>query len=465
MRRMRRESAVRRVGLVFIVLTMIVQFTAVIAPPSASLQASPGNDLISGGFQTKDQAVLHCLNSSIDYGTILRYYGIGCDDIANSSVINLPASAYGNKLFSMGRIAYGKAGETPVSIPNANNGNALYLRYLSSWGGSVNYKALQGRTKYGQSFFILFGCGNLVFIGLPTPEAPCAYRSGLYAADPSCFIPCPVAGKEDIPKTSPQCFNPCPIPGKSQYPANSPQCFSPCKVPGRTDLPADSPQCFPPCQYNKSIADSSPSCKPCEQSQTKDDKTACLELSKKARNVTTDVANADGTTVKANDVIEYTLMVTNKGDAKISKYQVHENISDVLDYSDLVDMRGGTYDEKTREISWPAQDLGAKSTVTRTFTVKIKDPIPSTPTATSDPGHFDNKMTNTYGNTVTINLPQAPAKRIEVITTTLPNTGPGTSLIIGFGLTAIIAYFFARSRLFATELDIVRHDYVSTGGA
>ncbi len=460
MRRMRKEAAVRRVGLVFIVLTMMVQFFAVIVPPQGSLQASPNNDLIAGGFRSRDEAVLRCMATNQDYGTILHYYGISCDDIAQSSEISLSPNSYGGNLFSMGRLAYGKAGETPVTVPGAAT-NPMWFRYLNSWGPNP-YRALQGHTKYGVTFFLLFDCGNLVFIGLPTPQPPCAYKPGIYAADPQCYDPCPVPGKQDLPKNSPQCFNPCPIPGKTQYPANSPQCFNPCKVPGKGDLPINSPLCFPPCQYNKSIPENSPSCKPCEQSQTKEDKTSCLELSKTARNITTGLADANGSTVKAGDVIEYKLTVTNKGNAKIAKYVVTENISDVLDYADVVDLSGGTLD-KNNIISWPPQDLKPKSTISKTFTVRIKNPIPTTPTATSDPGHYDSKMTNVYGNTVTINIPQPPSKRIEIVTTTLPNTGPGTSLLIGFAITAAVAYFFARSRLFATELDIVRHDYVSTG--
>lgn len=465
MRRMRKESAIRRVGLVFIILTMMVQFFAVLVPPQASLQASPGNDIISGGFESKDQAILHCLNSAIDFSTILAYYGITCDDLGASQEVSLPPRGYGDNLFSMGRINYGTRGTTPIYIPNANNGQAVYLRYLSGVSKNPNapFRALQGRTKYGQTFFILFDCGNLVFIGLPTPQPPCPYKPGYYAADAECFEPCPVPGKQNIPKNSPQCFNPCPIPGKSQYPANSPQCFNPCKVPGKGDLPANSPLCFPPCPYNKTIPDSSPSCKPCEESQTKDDKSSCIEVGKSARNITTGLADANGSTVKASDVIEYKLTVTNKGKAKISRYVVSENISDVLDYADVVDLSGGTLD-KSNILSWPPQDLAPKSTITKTFTVRIKNPIPATPTSTSDPGHFDSKMTNVFGNTVTILLPQPPSKRIETVTTTLPSTGPGTSLLIGFSVTVVVAYFFARSRLFATELDIIRHDYVSAGG-
>lgn len=46
---------------------------------------------------------------------------------------------------------------------------------------------------------------------------------------------------------------------------------------------------------------------------------------------------------------------------------------------------------------------------------------------------------------------------------TLPNTGPGASLIAGFTIMSVIGYFFARSRLLAKELDIIKHDHVAMG--
>ena len=73
-------------------------------------------------------------------------------------------------------------------------------------------------------------------------------------------------------------------------------------------------------------------------------------------------------------------------------------------------------------------------------------------------------MTNVYGNTIDIKLPTTVIKTTETVTTTLPNTGPGEALVIGAGLTTIIGYFFARSRLMAKELDIVRNEYATISG-
>jgi len=72
-------------------------------------------------------------------------------------------------------------------------------------------------------------------------------------------------------------------------------------------------------------------------------------------------------------------------------------------------------------------------------------------------------MTNVYGNTVNIKLPATVSKTAEVVGTSLPNTGPGASLIIGFSMVTIVGYFFARSRLLSKELSIIKADYTASG--
>jgi uncharacterized repeat protein (TIGR01451 family) len=360
----------------------------------------------------------------------------------------------------MGRLSYGTAGETPVRIPGVGT---VYLRHFWSLNHNKSYKALTGTTKYGMKFFILYDCGNLVFIGIPTPPKICEFNKNLLASDPKCFAPCPIKGKEGIPKTSPQCVAPCPYPGKQNLPVSSPQCFEPCPVNGKSDIPKSSLECFEPCPYNNTIAQNNPDCKPCEDAQTRSDLTACLRYKKSARNITQNISDANGTTAKAGDTIEYTLTTTNVGKDTIKDYVVNENISDVLDYADVVDLHGGSIDNE-KVVSWPKKDIKANQAITNAITVRIKSSIPNTPASSSDPAHFDMKMTNVYGNAVEVKLPPTVIKTTETVTAQLPNTGPGTSLAIGFSLAMIIAYFFMRSRLLAKELDIVRADFGSTGG-
>jgi hypothetical protein len=116
-------------------------------------------------------------------------------------------------------------------------------------------------------------------------------------------------------------------------------------------------------------------------------------------------------------------------------------------------------------VVWPKEDVAAGATLTKQITVKIKDPVPQTPVSASDPGSYDLVMTNVYfGNAVNIKLPASVAKTTELGVQSLPETGPGTTLAIGFALTVFFGYFFARSRLLANELDVVRTDFSSTGG-
>jgi hypothetical protein len=69
-----------------------------------------------------------------------------------------------------------------------------------------------------------------------------------------------------------------------------------------------------------------------------------------------------------------------------------------------------------------------------------------------------------YGNQVTIKLPSDVVKTTEIVTQTLPNTGPGETMAAVVGFTVFVSYFFARTRLFAKEMDIVRTDYATSGG-
>lgn len=203
--------------------------------------------------------------------------------------------------------------------------------------------------------------------------------------------------------------------------------------------------------------------KPCDQSNNNNG-AECLILSKKARNDTQKVDNADGTIAHAGDTIVYTLSTQNSGKNETVKgYVIQENLIDIMQYADIINLSGGTKDEQGI-VSWPAVDIKPGQTINTTFTIRIKNPIPSTPVSTSDPGSFDMKLTNIYGNKVEIKLPSSLVKTTEYVAGQLPNTGPGETLIIAFSLTAFVGYFFMRSRLLAKEVDIVKDEFATTGG-
>lgn len=190
-----------------------------------------------------------------------------------------------------------------------------------------------------------------------------------------------------------------------------------------------------------------------------------LSFEKKARNDTKNIANADGTVADPANVIIYTLTVKNSGDGDYKNFVFDENLNDVLEYADMNDFGGGTL-TSTNHLVWPARTVAAGQTQTVSFAVKVKSPIPSTPQSSSDPASFDLCMANVFfDKSVTICVKAPVSKQVEAATTTLPNTGPGTSLMVTFGIVAMVGYFFARNRLMVEELVIVRDEFSAGGPA
>ena len=442
---------------------------AVFSPPQASLQASPSTDLINGGFSTKAEAVSHCRNNTQDYKKILAYFGISCDNVSDATLTTIAPHDNNDKLYSMGRLSYGVPGEVPIRIPGVTT---VYARHFWSLNHQPSYKALRLVNSVGKTYFILYDCGNLVTTGVPTPPPPvdacpnkagqqdskdecdvCPNRPGIQLERKDCDV-CP--NKTGTQTTTTQC-DVCP--DKTGTQTTLEQCDV---CPNIPDIQTTKDQCDV-CPDKDGVQSDESECKPCENAQTKNDLTACLIYSKKASNLSQNLPDANGSTAKPGDTVEYTLTTKNSGEITIKGYQVSDGFADVLDYADVVDLHGGTMDQY-QQITWPKVDIKAGQSITNKVTIKVKSVIPQTPASSSDPQHFNMVMTNVYGNTVEIKLPETPQKQIEIATTSLPNTGPGTSLLIGFSLTLVVAYFFMRSRLLTKELDIVRADFGAAGG-
>jgi uncharacterized repeat protein (TIGR01451 family) len=177
---------------------------------------------------------------------------------------------------------------------------------------------------------------------------------------------------------------------------------------------------------------------------------ACISVHKTASNITQNIADANNTTAKAGDIITYTLYAQNTGKETVSDFTFQESLADILDYADVADPHGGTV-ARDGVIAWPSRDLDPGESTSVQVTVKVKNPIPQTPVSSSDPAHFDMLMTNVYGNAVNIKLPAAPAKSVELAATKLPNTGPGTTLLIAASLVVVGGYFYSRASLLARE--------------
>lgn len=433
-RRIRHEESLRRLGLLFIVLAFFVQFFAVISPPQPTLAAST-NDMINGGFSSISELVADCNSNIKDYATILKYYGISCGNLAYGKTVSLISTSYNKRLFSMGWNPQGSINvvtkkptdEQPVNIPTISS--PLYWRYLWSWDTYKysTYQAVKIQSSItGRFYYILYTCGNLVSVGIPSPYIP----------------PKPIMTKKPtVPVSKP------PIKKTTIKPT----------VVTKTTTPIISVFRSTPCIYNSDISANSPYCKPCEQSLNSTDTIACIKYSKTASDITQGYTNANNKTALAGDKIVYTLSAYNSGKATVAKFIMQDDLSYVLDYANIISTNNGTINSNNI-ISWPATNIAPGDTLKHTIVVEVKNPIPQTPASSSDPEYFDHIMTNVYGNTINIYLPKGPVATLASSTTSLPNTGPGNSLIIAGVITLIAGYFFARSRLLSKETSIVIQD-------
>jgi uncharacterized repeat protein (TIGR01451 family) len=191
-----------------------------------------------------------------------------------------------------------------------------------------------------------------------------------------------------------------------------------------------------------------------------------LGENKTVSNITRDLDGQDAidSTVRAGEILRYTLVTTNSQDYPRNGVVIEDYIGDVLDYATLdiaaLEAEGGAFDAEQNRITWNNITVPANSQVELNFEVTLLDPIPATNRPSTTSGDYDCTIDNTYGNIISMSVQCPVVKGLE----TLPNTGPGTSLIAVMGITLTTGYFFARSRLMSKEIQIIRTDYVATGG-
>lgn len=216
----------------------------------------------------------------------------------------------------------------------------------------------------------------------------------------------------------------------------------------------------PPCPVNSSILSTSPDCQPCPGDSSlwvKD--SACIAQiieTKQALNLTTK-KDATESSVKANDVIQYTITVRNDGKNEASADVVDE-LYDVLEYATLVNGGTGAFNEDKKTLTWEVTSLAPGKELSFTYTVKMKETIPAMATGASDGFSYDCRMVNTFGNTITLNVECPPSKVVENVVQQLPKTGPGANMIAAGIVIAFVTYFYARSRQLSKEVRLIRRD-------
>ena len=404
-KRLRKEEATRRLALIFVILTLIVQSLAVFQPPT-SANASSQNDMVNGGINSIDNYLSSYDSNIRNLKDVMNYVGITRSEIASAQYSSWTVGQKASWGF-VSHFSYTE-GERQYNVYD-NSGNQIttvYSRPLRLWYDSnAKINGWIGESKTIGWFAIMQECGNLVTEPMPNPKT------------------------------------------------------TPTTVPTTTETPIITPILPQKCSVNPQLLATDEACKTCPGNETiwVNDKSCIPNIirSKKAVNISQGYVSAPTVTAKPGDQISYTITITNTG-LQSASTELSDNLSDVLEYSTLTDNGGGSLNNTTGVISWSDINLKPNESQTRTFIIRILDNIPATAKGSSNQTSYDCTITNTFGNSISINIECPAPKTIEKITSELPKTGPSENLIFACIILALAAYFFARSRQLEKEIRIIR---------
>jgi hypothetical protein len=139
-----------------------------------------------------------------------------------------------------------------------------------------------------------------------------------------------------------------------------------------------------------------------------------------------------------------------------------DTVADILEYATIVNMGDGKIvapDATTPAVvAWPSTSVKAGETLEKFIVVRVKETIPAMAANASNPQSFNCKVTNTFGNTLNVNIECPPEKVVEQTVAELPHTGASENIIFSAVVVAVAVYFYARSRQTATEIRLIRRD-------
>jgi len=170
-------------------------------------------------------------------------------------------------------------------------------------------------------------------------------------------------------------------------------------------------------------------------------------------------------TAKAGDQLVFKLSTQNPTSTDYKNYTGRDNFSSVLQYATIANQselsQEGIVLDANHFLNWTTANLKAKSTEVKTITVKVNNPLPVR-------NGNNCQITNTYGNQVTVNLqcppppgiqpPPSTTQQVNQVASSLPNTGPGSTVAIAFVVATAAGYFLSRSRIMARELQLAAGD-------
>lgn len=508
-KRLHREESVRRAGLVMIILSMLVQVFAVNFPAEKSLAYSDNH--IVNGVKTKSDILRAWDAPRSDVAEIYGKFGVTRQDIASlPAKPNASVRSNAENFWSIGRnslTGYSNisSGYKDKEIALKAGGSTIYLRPLRAWdsGGHSTYSAFKGRSSItGEAFWILVDCGNYTQIGKGRPPKPELQVKKSIAGKPKKVKPGETIKfrvqfrnkkqdslAEDVVMIDKVNRNKYEVLNHKNLPIGRDDKIE--KNIGNLKYTDHSRVFVLKVRIKDNVKDGEKICnrvtlRASNASSVSDSVCTTVKitpepptppppvppddvppgLSKEVTNITQNVSDDEAieTKIQPGDVLEYRLITSNTGSGPIESYVVSDYVGDLLDYANLdvefLESQGGSYDENAKKVVWTNVTLDAESDTVKLFRIKIKDPLPSTNSPSNLTTNFDCKISNEYGDEISMSVQCPLVKSVE----TLPNTGPGETIAFAFATASVSGYFFARTRLLAKELDIAKRIFPSAGG-
>jgi hypothetical protein len=172
--RLKKEESIRRLGLVFIVLSMFVQISAAMFPAEKSLAASD-NDVIRGGVKSITQ-LKSKYDSHADVRELYNRFGLDGDDINKNRAKNVTFKF--KEQGSRGTRTVGRINFASTRDHNLGSfaGSTFYSRSASEWQGSTPayYFGKQKSSVDGKMYYVwvLKDCGNIAYRPADSTQTP-----------------------------------------------------------------------------------------------------------------------------------------------------------------------------------------------------------------------------------------------------------------------------------------------------
>ena len=177
-----------------------------------------------------------------------------------------------------------------------------------------------------------------------------------------------------------------------------------------------------------------------------------------ALNLTHNEPISESSQFNSLDKVSYSLKITNSS-AVSATASLDVRVSDILEYSTLIDGGGATFDQSSGALSWPQVQLSPGQSEQRTFAVQMNSSFASTARGSSNPTSYDCIAAISFGNTLETPISCPAPKVIESMFLQLPNIDVNGNIIFASVVIAFVGFFYIRTRQMKKEIQIIRHNF------